>query len=270
MKHELIRGKGGRPIPCEYEIKGDEKLVILVVHGLGSSKESDIALRLYQSFPAAGVGVCSFDYPGHGNSPSDDYLVKNCLSDLADVDAYVRKLAPHAEVAYFGSSFGVYSSLLYLKDKIAEDRKEGRDVTYRVFSRSGAVSMPDLMEKSTADQTDALQKDGWFWLNWGFARSVKITAEYLQELKENDLFQIYAAGEDSLAKNLHMVMVHGEADDLIPVEGALDFAELVDADITVVPGGDHRLSIPGGPQLVVEKAKNFFEIRATQKQKTVV
>lgn len=265
MKKEQILGKGGRLIPCEYDIQGNERLVILVAHGLGSHKESDIALRLYKEFPAAGVGVFSFDYPGHGDSPSDDYLVKNCLSDLADADAYVRKLAPGAEVAYFGSSFGVYSSLLYLKDKIAEDRAAGRDTVYRVFSRSGAVSMPDLMEISTKDQAETLEKEGWFWLNWGFARDVKISREYMAELKENDLFAIYKDGPDSLAKNLNLYMIHGEADDLIPVEGALDFAELVGADITVVPGGDHRLSIPGGPQLVVEKAKNFFEIGTTQK-----
>ena len=172
MRKEQILGKDGYPIPCEYEISGTETLVILVVHGLGSSKESDIALRLYKEFPALGVGVLSFDYPGHGESPSDDYLVKNCLSDLADVTEYARKLAPNAEIAYFGSSFGVYSSLLYLKDKITEDRAAGRHIVYRVFSRSGAVSMPDLMEKSTADQAESLARDGWFWLDWGFGRPV--------------------------------------------------------------------------------------------------
>ena len=41
-------------------------------------------------------------------------------------------------------------------------------------------------------------------------------------------------------------------------EEARRFAVRFQIPLTVIPGGDHRLSIPGAPELVLERAAAFF------------
>jgi len=237
-------------VPHLYNINGKDKLVCVVVHGFGGSKDSFTAQMLLKELPARGIGVMAFDLPAHGENDVDggSLLLANCLSDLADVESRARALAPGAEIVYFGSSFGAYITLVYLAKK-----KKGK---YRAFLRAAAVSMPRLsVSLMRAEQLTSLSKTGEIILKadeYGYIRDLKLSQEFFDELKAHDVFDMWHEG---LAE-LHMV--HGEADETVPFGDAKKFADKFNVPLTAVPNGDHRLSIPGAPEQVLKLAAEFF------------
>ena len=123
MKKEVLTSRQGYAIPCHNCLNGENRAVI-VCHGFGSSKESPMVQALNETLPRHGIGVYSFDFPSHGESPvwQEGLLVPFCLEDLAVVEDHVRAQLPGVRVGYFGSSFGAYITLLYL----ASGRGQGR------------------------------------------------------------------------------------------------------------------------------------------------
>ena len=83
-------------------------------------------------------------------------------------------------------------------------------------------------------------------------RPIKITRGLVESLKANDI------REDFRPDGLRLMMIHGSADEDIDYSEARAFAEKYDVLLITVEGGDHRLSIPGAPEKVLEEALRFF------------
>jgi len=114
--------------------------------------------------------------------------------------------------------------------------------------------MPDLMRELAPKEKERLAAQGYVELgsDYGYFRPLKLTRGFFEDLDANDVFSIWRPEYGELA------MIHGEADEEVPVAEATRFAEKFTVPITVVPGGDHRLSIPGAQDLVLAKALEFF------------
>ena len=71
-------------------------------HGFGSSKESPMVQALHRALPERGIGVWSFDFPAHGDSPmgQEGLRVPFCMDDLETVEAWIRAKSPQVEVCY--------------------------------------------------------------------------------------------------------------------------------------------------------------------------
>lgn len=248
MIKELLHTDRGYQIPCEYAIDGKEKMVCIIAHGFGSSKASPTAQMLLEALPKEGICAIAFDFPAHGESPVDgDFLrMENCFSDIASVEKRAQELAPCAEIVYFGSSFGAYTTLLYLSTRPHAGKK--------AFLRSAAVCMPELFLDPTPEQQAELNASGFILLgeDYGYARPLKLTQGFLDDLANYDVFTRWNPGE----AKLHMI--HGDSDETIPFAEACTFSRKFSVPLTVVTGGDHRLSIPGAPQRVLHCALEFF------------
>ncbi|MCL1853819.1 MAG: alpha/beta hydrolase [Peptococcaceae bacterium] len=235
-------------VPCVYNITGREKAVCVIVHGFGSSKTSPTAAMMLTELPPLGVGAIAFDFPAHGESKTggESLRIANCLTALAAAETRARTLAPTAEIVYFASSFGAYITLIYLTGQ-----KQSRR---RAFLRSAAVTMPQVVKGlQTQAEKALLEKTGEILLsqeNYGY--ELKLTQGFFDDLENHDVFTLWRKG---LAE-LHMV--HGQSDQTIPLRDARSFADRFHVPLTVVPGGDHRLSIPGAPERVLQLAATFF------------
>jgi len=253
MKKELISEGRDYGVPCIYNINGNEDIVCIVVHGLGSSKNGFMAEKMLDELPLSGIGAIAFDLPAHGESEVEgDFLrIANCLDDLAAVEARAGVLAPKAEIVYFASSFGAYITLIYLAGM-----KPGKR---RAFLRSAAVSMPLFVERRlTPEQRVCLESAGELVIDkeqYGYFRDLKITKGYCDDLNNHDVFALWREGLAELC------MIHGESDKTIPLGDALSFAERFHVPITVAPNGDHQLSTPGAPEQVAKLAIEFFLLR---------
>lgn len=246
MKTEFLPGRGGYDIPCRSYLHG-EPGALIVCHGFGSSKESPMVLALNEEMPKHGMGVFSFDFPAHGESPAgqEGLRVPNCLEDLAAVEAEVQRRAPGAEIAYFGSSFGAYLTLLYL----ASYPHKGR----RAFLRSSAVTMPRLVNRWVDHRARAdLARQGYFVPDHDYVREMRITPAFLADLERYDVFQRYRRGMAQL------FMIHGGRDSVAPPEDARRFAECSGAAFYLVPDGEHNLMGEGELETVLRCAEGFL------------
>ena len=231
-------------IPYIENLKGDEELVVIIAHGFGSSMQSPTAQMVLKELPKLGIGTIAFDFPAHGASQVDgDVLsVKNCVEDLGTVEDYVRQKCPKAKINYFGSSFGAYITLLYLSSHPEKDGK--------AFLRSAAVNMHVIFENPTEAEAFAMAQQGHLIINYG--TPLKLTAKFVEDLKEHDLFKEYKAGESDV------MMIHGAEDETIDYKKAVEFSQKFDIPLITVEGGDHRLSAEGMPEAVVMTAIDFF------------
>lgn len=241
-RRTMIRSRAGYDIPLRYNIEGDEDKVLVMAHGFTSSKESPTVTMMMQKLPAENVGVMSFDFPAHGESPADgrELRLKNCISDLDTVAGFAKSKAPCADVILFGSSFGAYVALLYITEMNgAEGEKTTVDGSgIRAFFRSAAVNMPVLFdgeEGSSHRYSDMI-----------------VTSDFISDLRSNDLFTKFIRGDADLK------MIHGTADEVIDYKKAEVFAEREGIELIAIKNGDHRLSIPGAPERVLSETVKFI------------
>lgn len=202
---------------------------------------------LHRTLPEQGIGVWSFDFPAHGDSPmgQEGLRVPFCVDDLETVEAWIRARSPQAEVCYFASSFGAYITLLSLA-RVPRSQP-------RAFLRSAAVRMPQLVDRWLTPQAKKdLERQGYFVPDYAYVREMRITPAFLQDLREYDLFSRYIPGAASL------FMVHGARDEVAPVEDACQFAEAFGARLRVFPQGEHLLMGEGELEGVLDCAVDFF------------
>ncbi len=246
MTTGYIKGKNGYDIPYVAEIDKASDKILIMAHGFSSSKGSPTVKMIMGELPARGIGVIAFDFPGHGESPVDgDMLtVDHCVDDLKAVGEFVRADYPDAEICYFGSSFGAYITLHYLMKYHVDSAK--------AFLRSAAVNMHEIFLELTEEQRASLESYGYFIDDYGM-RPLKVTREFVEDLKEHDLFKAFASGNNQIK------MIHGTDDDDIEYGRAKEFADKYHIEMITVPGGDHMLSIPGAPEKVLAEALSFLK-----------
>ena len=247
MYKKTIKSKHGYDIPCITNVSGNEKKVIIISHGFGSSKKSPTAQMIMNGIDHHEAGTLAYDFPAHGESPADGkYLtLKNCLDDLFSVEHFVHTKAPQAEIMYFSSSFGAYINLLYLSKRDPLGK--------RSFLRSAAVNMPELFLYPTKKEKEQLDSLGYLMLDRGYEHPLMITKEFLDGLMKNDIFHSFTP-----VSGVSIAMVHGDMDECISFSKAKEFADKYGISLTVIKGGEHRLMTPGSPEKVLGLARDFF------------
>ena len=236
----------GYAIPCRYHLKSDARRVVLICHGFGSSRNSPTAEALAAKLTPVGLGWLSFDFPAHGDSPvdGDQLSITNCLNDIAVAEEFAAAMAPQAELCYFGSSFGSYVLALYLALRPHRGRK--------AMLRCAAVTMPELLTAEITPRDQELLDTQGYAMAEQYGRPLKITREFVADLKDHDAFQLCHPGMAEL------LMIHGTADETAPLEAAHRFAKQLGARLIIVPGAGHRFQGPGETEQVMDVAREFF------------
>ena len=243
MKQITLKSVHGYEIPCHATYSGEDK-VLIVCHGFGSSKASPMVRALEDYMPDRGIGVYSFDFPAHGDSPTWELRVPWCIDDLETVEAHVRAAAPQAEICYFASSFGAFVLLNYLSTRPHAGK--------RAMLRSAAVSMGKLVDTWVDDKARAeMEERGYFVPDYDYVREMRVTPTFLQDLADHDVFRTYRPGETAL------LMIHGSRDSVAPPEAAWDFAAKHRIILIKVPEGEHDLMGPGQLDQVLAAADGF-------------
>ena len=122
----------------------------------------------------------------------------------------------------------------------------------RAFLRSAAVNMSEYFLELTDQEKSELEKNGYFVINDSF-RNLKVTQELIEDLRRHNLMEYFEAEAVSLK------MIHGSNDEDIAYARAAAFAEKYGIELVTVDGGDHRLSVPGAPQKVLNEAIEFLK-----------
>ena len=238
MQPIALQSVHGYEIPCHATYGGEDRALI-VCHGFGSSKSSPMVQALEQYMPQRGIGVYSFDFPAHGDSPTWDLRVPYCIDDLAAVEAHVRSAAPDADIFYFASSFGAFILLNYLSSRSHAGK--------RAMLRSAAVAMGGLVDTWVDEKAKKeIGEKGYFVPDYDYVREMRVTPAFLRDLADYDVFRTYRPGETEV------FMVHGSRDSVAPPEAAWEFAA------QKIPEGEHDLMGPGQLDQVLAAADSFF------------
>ncbi|MEG1999837.1 MAG: alpha/beta fold hydrolase [Evtepia sp.] len=234
-----------RRIPCTVQLN-DEKKVVIICHGFGSSRKSPTVLALEQELPHHGIGSCSFDFPGHGENRASDLRIPNCLNDLGEVEAFVHAQQPKAEICYFASSFGAYILLTYLATR--------KHFGQKAFLRSAAVSMPKLFleEWMTPALQEVIDKNGCLVLK-DYPQEMCVSKAFLSDLEETDVFELYHK------EYARLFMIHGGEDVVASPQDAERFAKQSGAQFYKVEKGAHQLMGVGELETVLSCATTFFK-----------
>lgn len=227
------------------------KAVVLVVHGFG--EHSGRYGYLVPSLTAAGYAVYALDHRGHGRSPGkrghidsfDDYL-----ADVRALAAFAQAASPGLPVVVFGHSLGGLIALLYalrypsglagviasaplltkpnvspmlltvaqLLSRVAPSFALDTGLDATTISRDPVeveryTSDPQVHSKSTARAGSEIMKA----IDWAQAHAGELTVPLL--------------------------LYHGDADNLVPIEGSRRFFAAVqeqDKQFVERPGGYHE------------------------------
>ena len=112
--------------------------------------------------------------------------------------------------------------------------------------------MNELIDKTLLDdelRVD-LKNNGFFIC--GYERLLKVTQKCVDEIKSIDVFNLYRNN----IYNADIVIIHGDIDDVVPIEDSIDFCKENSFNLYTINNCDHRYKKDGQIDKVVEIVKN--------------
>ena len=214
---------------------------ILFCGGFNSDMTGQKATYLQEACRKAGRGFVRFDYRGHGISDGEvwQYTITDWIEDTLLV---VRQLVP-GKIVVVGSSMGGWIMCQLIKR-----------LPSRIAGCVGIAVAPDFTEEMQASLTDeqraALEQGEIAYVPSEYDSSgYAITRELLEEGKRQRVL------DGEIPVNFPVRLFHGTLDNAVPWRQSVKLMELLqgeDIRLTLVKGGDHRLSEPGMLSMLAE------------------
>jgi len=203
---------------------------VIASHGLFSSKDSEKYTALGDRFARRGMAFLRFDFRGCGESGGriSESTVSDRIEDLTMSIAFIRshpRIGP--EIGLMGSSLGGYVSLI---------KAAGEKNIRAVVSWATPFTLDDLEEKREEGEMASLGE------------------EFFHDIKVHDL-------TSALGKVVNCLVIHGDRDELVPVEQARMIYERLNEPkkMEIIEGGDHRLTNPNHREKAFEMTLEWFE-----------
>jgi dipeptidyl aminopeptidase/acylaminoacyl peptidase len=203
---------------------------VIASHGLLSSKDSEKYIALGEQISREGISMLRFDFRGIGESEGgeEDNTVSKKIADLSATIDFIRSY-PGLEnrIGLIGSSLGGFLSLI----KASEDKEIRTIVIWAT-----PLHLDDLGTKKQ-EEDYPLPPEAFF-----------------EDLPKHRLVPL-------LHKVSNCLVIHGEEDELVPLDQALGiFYNLsVPKEIHVIGGADHRLTDPAHRQRAIELSVDWFK-----------
>ncbi|UCD70559.1 MAG: alpha/beta hydrolase [Syntrophobacterales bacterium] len=203
---------------------------VIVSHGLFSDKDSEKYITLGDRFPRKGIALLRFDFRGCGESggKASESTISGRLKDLSMAIGFVRshpRIGPR--IGLMGSSLGGYISLI---------KAAGEEGIRAVVTWATPFTLGGLEEKRREGEMTSLGE------------------EFFHDITVHNL-------TSALGKVFNCLVIHGDRDELVPVEHARMIYEGLNCPkkMEVVEGGDHRLTSPDHREKAIEMTLEWFE-----------
>ncbi len=201
------------------------KTIVILCHGFASSKDGHTPPALQQILNKENISTFRFDFFGHGESRGDfeDMTISEAVDDILNAISLVKKRG-YSKIGLVGSSFGGIASTI-------------------ATSKSKDVSL--LVLKSPVSDYEELQilrmgkKGIEKWKTKGYTEiyGKKLNYSFFEDIKNNN-------GYDAAKKvSIPTLIVHGGADDVVPVEQSIKISKLIkNCKLEIIEGANHDLS----------------------------
>jgi alpha-beta hydrolase superfamily lysophospholipase len=233
---------------------GDIKAWLLVVHGMAehSGRYQPLAEYLGES----GYALCTLDLPGHGKSEGDPGHIDSFADFLDTLDQtleQLKALQPDKPIFLLGHSMGGLISASFLLDHQQDFR--GAILSGAAIQAPGGkppwiqVFIVRLLSRF-APAVGVMQLDA-----NGVSRDPEVVAEYRADplnypgkISARGVFELFSAMDTIQTRaseiTLPLLVMHGEADSMTPVEGSRLFhqrAGSADKTLRTYPGLYHEI-----------------------------
>jgi dipeptidyl aminopeptidase/acylaminoacyl peptidase len=209
--------------------EGKNPPCVIASHGLLSSKDSEKYTAIGQRLSQKGIAMLRFDFRGIGESEGrlKDDTVSRRIADLDSAIPFVRSYPGMGNrIGLLGSSLGGYISLI-----VASMEREIRTVVIWATP----FHLDDLGSKKQEEKKPLPGK------------------AFFKDLPKHRLFPL-------LPKVSNCMVIHGEKDELVPVDQAWEIFHTLGApkEIHVIEDADHRLTNPSHRQRAIELSVEWF------------
>ena len=203
---------------------------VIASHGLLSSKDSEKYIAFGEQISREGMSMLRFDFRGIGESEGgeEDNTVSKKIADLSAAIDFIRSYSSlENRIGLIGSSLGGFLSLI----KASEDKEIRTIVIWAT-----PLHLDDLGTKKQ-EENYPLPPEAFF-----------------EDLPKHRLVPL-------LHKVSNCLVIHGEEDELVPLDQALGiFYNLsVPKEIHVIGGSDHRLTDPAHRQRAIQLTVDWFK-----------
>lgn len=232
---------------------------VVLVHGGGVTREEGgFFTRLAAGLAEAGVASLRFDLRGHGESEGrqEELTLATILNDIRAALAYVREATKASEISLLGASFGGGICAYYAAKRPDE------------LTRLALLNPQFDYEKRTIDSRDYWANDV---INDEKAKELNDTGavQFTPTLKHgrpllNEVFWLKPNEVLGEIKTPTLI-VHGNADTLVPIDGTREAITQFTAPVELVEveGSQHGFAVHDDPQYLNPKSQEYqaFVIR---------
>lgn len=203
---------------------------VIASHGLLASKDSEKYIALGQRLSREGIALLRFDFRGCGES--EGRIENNTVTGrIADLDQAIEFTRSHPglgnRIGLLGSSLGGYISLI----RASMDKE-----------------IKPVVIWSTPFHLDGLE------LKKDMEGMPFLGDAFFKDLPQHRLLPL-------LPKVEYCLVVHGEKDELVPVDQAWEIFHTLGSpkEIHVIEGADHRLTDPKHRQRAMDLSTEWFK-----------
>lgn len=195
--------------------------VVIIAHGVTSHHDRPWLVALSEAL--AGVGVASLRVSFSGNGDSEGRYEDSCIRKEVEDLGHVIDALPGHRIAYVGHSMGGAVGVL----RAARD-----DRIAALVSLAGMVHVQRFMERHFGTLVPGVD------VMLGKPRC-PLTQAFLEDARA--IGDVLGPARDV---QVPWLIVHGDADDIVPLQDSLDLVEAIGAapQLVRLPGVDHRFT----------------------------
>lgn len=219
----------------DYEFHGDPSdtsLLAIIGHGVTGNKDRPWAVGLAEALEEAGINALRFSFAGNGESGGrfEDCTVSKEVKDLKAVVDAAEDEGFH-RICYIGHSMGGAVGVL------SASRDERIEL---LVSLAGMVHTKKFCETEFGDQVPG---QGCMWEDEDCP---------LSQAFVDDMNKIDNVVDRTEKIEVPWLIVHGDADDVVPVEESREIyaAAFEPKELVILPGADHVFSDKGLPLMI--------------------
>ena len=213
-----------------HKIRGRSP-TILFLHGFRSDRHGVKTTHLAEFCRQTGRAFVAFDHFGHGDSSGT--FIEGTISRWRQDAQHICDALVEDTALVVGSSMGGWVSVL-----LALDRPQ------KIMGMVGLASAPDFTQRLiepnlSNDQIQQLQDQGKCYLPSLYGDPYPVTKALLEDARQNLVLS------NALPLHIPLHLIHGTQDSDVPWEESfclLQKAHTQNARLTLIKGGDHRLS----------------------------
>ena len=229
MFGEIKNGHGERLDYAFHEGERGAKNIVVLGHGVTGNKDRPFIVALAEGLAAVGIPALRFSFSGNG--ASEGRFIDSTISKEVDDLCVVLDRLKGYTICYVGHSMGGAVGVL----RASEDSR-----IQLLVSLAGMVHTKAFAQREFGDVTP---DEGFMWDEPDCP---------LSQVYMDDLTQINTVVDRAPQITVPWLLVHGDEDDVVPIEDSHDILERVDgqAQLITLEGASHVFSDEYTPVMV--------------------